>query len=122
MVGVAAAAGLLALTGCGSEDPAAVVSSTPVVTVPASPSAAETSGQEAAFIVAYRAGFPDLAAGQSDSKIARLMENTCLDIQQGKDELTVTKNLALRIELRDVVPTAEQAAAVYQLVTQHCSH
>lgn len=77
--------------------------------------------QVAAFSAAYQSQFPDLAAGRRDSQIESVFKNSCLDIRQGKDEATVTKNLALRIEHGDVTATPDQASAVYQLVRQFCT-
>ncbi len=105
----------------------------PSVTAQTSPSAAPTTAsadglppppaqsQVVAFTARYQSQFPDLAAGRRDSQIESVFKNSCLDIRQGKDEATVTKNLALRIEHGDVTATPDQASAVYQLVRQFCT-
>ncbi|MEU4777474.1 DUF732 domain-containing protein [Micromonospora sp. NPDC023633] len=81
-----AAALVGALAGCGGSDDTAE---------PAAQTTTASTG-EAAFLAALKVIDPQLAERKSAVDDA---ENICLDLKQGKDEVTVAKNAAARFEV-----------------------
>lgn len=82
------AAASLLLTGCGSEPDA-------VPTPQAPPVDATPAG--------YLDAIEKAAPGTPEKRAVSSAENTCADLKDGKDDATVIKNLAARLEVSSAV-------------------
>lgn len=94
--------------------------SAPTAGAPPEP-ALEDSPEAAAFAVAFRQQFPELAEGRDDGHIGRDGVRVCtLDLAQGGDGLALSQ-IPLRFERNGIVPDAATAQAILDLAkTEVC--
>ncbi|MBM4569208.1 hypothetical protein GS489_01475 [Rhodococcus hoagii] len=105
----------------------ASVTQAPIASAAASsPSAASarndepTAADTAAFVAAFRSAYPELSNGRRDNPIGNLLANTCQEIGIGKEPHIIVSNTGKRAAYQDVSPTAEQAQAIFDLVSEYC--
>lgn len=119
---VAACATLaLLLTGCGGDDSGSAA--------PASSSAAASPSADAqvvdnvkagTFVVSFRSAFPALAEGRSDTELADILTATCGDVRADKPQAEVEAAVAERAGGGGAEPSAQEAAAIYQMIKLMC--
>jgi hypothetical protein len=122
------------LAGCGSaavDVPTAASSAAPAAVSSAAAAAAAapsssskfrrpSAASEAAYVAAFRQGWPALAQGRSDKGIGNDVDNFCGDLSRGEDAASAARLMGRRIATDTATPDAATVAAVVKLATAHC--
>jgi hypothetical protein len=74
----------------------------------------------AAFVVAFRTAYPDLAQDREDESIQEIVFTSCNDIAAGVSEQDVTEEIRDLAANNDTEATQAQAEQIYKLVTPAC--
>ncbi len=74
----------------------------------------------AAFVVAFRTGYSELAQDRDDTSIELIVLQSCDDIASGVDEQQVTDEIRTLAAHNGNEPTQDQAERIYDMVTPAC--
>ncbi|MGG7100132.1 hypothetical protein [Rhodococcus sp. 24CO] len=74
----------------------------------------------ASFVVAFRAGYSELAQDRDDSSIELIVLQSCEGIANGVDEQQVTDEIRTLAAHNGNEPTQDQAEQIYDMVTPAC--
>ena len=112
-----AAAGILTLAACGSDDGTDNPENDSVVE---SADSTVDKVKLAAFVAAFRTGYSELARDRSDADIEKIVTDSCARLAAGTDRATVTVELETLAAHAGTTPTPDQAENIYRLLAPAC--
>lgn len=112
----AVAAVVCTLTACGSGEE----SEQPRSAAATSVNAVLEGAKSAAFVASFKAAFPELARGRSDRDITSILDETCVDLQESRDQQDVQEDIKSRAENDETQPTDNQARQIYEMAEVAC--